>query len=131
LAYLAITLAGWPALDGKFSPDTSSYLDFSPYRQPMYGLWAHAIFTLVGSYRAVELVQSALFIAAGMWVIFELSLISGGWGPLAAAIFAAALAVLNRLGLVGLAGSLNSEGLVYPMILLMFALFLVLLQLPR
>jgi hypothetical protein len=124
LAYLGFTVAGWPTLDGAFSPDTSSYLDFSPYRQPMYGLWANAIFALLGSYRAVELVQSSLFIAAGIWVIFELSLISETGGPAAAAIFAAALAVLNQFGLVGLAGSLNSEGLFYPMILVMVTLFL-------
>jgi hypothetical protein len=52
LAYLGFALAGWNTPDGTFSPDTSSYLDFSPYRQPMYGLWANAIFALTGSYRA-------------------------------------------------------------------------------
>ena len=123
-AYLGFTLADWPALDGAFSPDTHSYLDFSPYRQPMYGLWANAIFALLGSYRAVEFVQFGLFIATSIWVIFELSLISETGGPAAAAIFAAALAVLNRFGLVAVAEGLNSEGLFYPMILAMVALFL-------
>src|SRR5215472_14921291 len=109
LAYLGLVFAGWHTPNGTFSNDTALYLDFSPYRQPMYGLWANAIFALIGSYRAVELWQSGLFIAAGIWVIFELSLISDTGGPAAAAIFAAALSVLNRFGLVELAGSLNSE----------------------
>jgi hypothetical protein len=126
LAYLGSALAGtgWPALDGTFSPDTSGYLDFSPYRQPMYGLWANTIFALTGSFRAVQLLQTGLFIGLGLWVIIELSLISDIAGPAAAAILAAALAALNRFGLIELAGSLNSEGLFYPMILAMVALFL-------
>jgi hypothetical protein len=124
LAYLGLVFAGWDTPNGTFSNDTASYLDFSPFRQPMYGLWANAIFALFGSYRTVELLQSGFFIAAGIWVIFELSLISDVGGPAAAAIFAAALAVLNQFGLLGLVGSLNSEGLFYPMILVMVALFL-------
>jgi hypothetical protein len=122
VAYLGAVLAGteWSAFDGSFSPDTAGYLDFSPYRQPMYGLWANTIFALTGSFRAVQFVQIALFTAVGIWVVIELSLIS----DVAAAIFAVALAGLNRFGLTGLAGSLNSEGLFYPMILVMVALFL-------
>ena len=86
----------------------------------MYGLWATTIFALTGSFCAVEFLQIGLFIAVGIWVIVELSLIS----DVAAAIFAAGLAGLNRFGLIALAGSLNSEGLFYPMILVMVALFL-------
>jgi hypothetical protein len=111
-------------LDGSFSPDTFGYLDFSPYRQPMYGLWANTIFALAGSYEIVQIVQCGLFIAVGIWVILELSLISDISGPAAAAIFAAALAVLNRFGLINLAGALISEGLFLAMVMAMVALFL-------
>jgi hypothetical protein len=124
LTYLAFALASWPVLDGAFSPDTSWYLDFSPYRQPMYGLWANTMAALTGSFRAVQFLQTGLYIGAGIWVIVELSLISNIGGPVAAAIFTAALTVLNRLGLVELAGSLISEGLFYSMILIMVAQFL-------
>jgi hypothetical protein len=124
LAYLGSALAVWPILDGAFSADTSGYLDFSPDRQPMYGLWANTIFALTGSFQAVQFLQCGLFAGVGIWVIFELSLISNIGGAAAAAIFAAALAVLNRIGLLRQAGFLVTEGLFYSMILVMVALFL-------
>jgi hypothetical protein len=124
LAYLGLAVIGWPTLDGSFSPDTAGYLDLSPYRQPMYGLWANTIYALAGSYETVQVLQCGLFIAVGIWVIFELSLISDIGGPAAAAIFAVGLAALNRFGLITLAGSLISEGLFYVMIMSMVALFL-------
>jgi hypothetical protein len=66
LANLGSALAGWPALDGVFSPDTNGYLDLSPYRQPMYGLWVHTIFALTDSFRAVQFLQTGLFIGLGV-----------------------------------------------------------------
>jgi hypothetical protein len=122
--YLGFALAGWPIQNGLFTPDTSSYLNFSPYRQPMYGLWANGMAALTGSFRAVQFLQTGLYIAAGIWVIFELALISNICGPVAAAILTVALAALNRFGLMEVAGSLISEGLFYSMILIMVAQFL-------
>jgi hypothetical protein len=125
LIYLGFSIAGWPILNGTFSPDTPGYLEIelSAYRQPMYGLWADSTFALADSWRAVQFIQASAFVAFGMWVILELASISAS-GILAAALFAAALIILNQFGLIGLAGSLISEGLFYPMIMLMTALFL-------
>jgi len=96
----------------------------------MYGLWAKGIFNLTGSWQGVQFVQLGIFVALGMWIILELASISSR-GTIAAAIFAATLATLNRFGLISLAGSIISEGLFYPMILLVIALSLRWLRVRR
>jgi len=47
--YLASVLIGMGDLGSGFSSDTDWYLQPSTYRQPMYGLWANAIYALSGS----------------------------------------------------------------------------------
>jgi hypothetical protein len=128
--YMAFVFAQNFPLGSGFLPDTASYLQFSPYRQPMYGMWANAIYSLSGSWHIVEALQVAAFVSFAAWVVVELALISN-LGMLSALLFVAMLLVFTRLGLVNLVGSLISEGLFYPMILLMAAIFLAWLRSHR
>ena len=122
--YVAFVFVGPSPLATGFSPDTASYLQLSPYRrEPMYGVWANGIHALFGSWRIVEMLQVGAFLSFSAWVIVELTLISN-LGPLSALLFVAMLLVLTRLGLLNLVGSLISEGLFYPMIMLMVAMLL-------
>jgi hypothetical protein len=130
LAHLAFAIKSWPTLEGAFLPDTAGYIEFSPYRQPMYGLWANGVFALAGSWRVVQFLQAGSFVGLSVWVILEIASISKV-GVLAAALLSAILTVLNRFGLINLTASLISEGLFYPMIMLMVALFLVWLRTGR
>ena len=61
--YLASVLIGMGDLGSGFSPDTAGYLQFSPYRQPMYGTWANAIYALSGSWHTVQVLQIAAFLS--------------------------------------------------------------------
>lgn len=117
LLYLASAYMALPVFSGGFTPDTAEYLEFSPYRQPLYGAWAHGVFGLAGSWKSVQYVQVALFLGIGMWLIYELSLL--GWrGVVSAFFFAAILGVANFLGLLSIVASIVSEGLFYSLILL-------------
>ena len=107
----------------RVSPDTAGYLQFSPYRQPMYGMWANAIYAFSGSWHTVQVLQIGAFVSCSAWVIVELAIISQ-LGILSALLFVAMQLVLTRLGLLNLVASLISEGLFYPMIMLMVAMFL-------
>src|SRR5262245_6443568 len=128
--YLTSVLIGMGDLGSGFSPDTAGYLQFSPYRQPMYGTWANAIYALSGSWHTVQALQIAAFLSCSAWVIVELAVISG-LGVLSALLFAAMQFVLIRLGLLDLVASLISEGLFYPMIMLMVAMLLTWLRTGR
>ncbi|MES2786968.1 MAG: hypothetical protein V4684_16000 [Pseudomonadota bacterium] len=105
------------------TPDTASYLEFSPYRQPLYGLWAHFIYAATSSWAAVLQVQLVLFVLAVAWATVELARIST-WGVPAALFFIALQCVLLRMGMVGLVGTLSTEGLFYSMIVAGCALML-------
>src|SRR5262245_32233431 len=107
--YLASVLIGMGDLGSGFTPDTAGYLQFWPYRQPMYGTWANAIFALSGSWGTVQVLQIAAFLSCSAWVIVELAVISG-LGMLSAVLFAAMQFVLIRLGLLDVVASLLSEG---------------------
>jgi hypothetical protein len=121
--YLTFVLMSMPGLGSGITPDTASYLHFSPFRQPMYGMWANAIYAFSNSWRTVQILQVGAFIACSCWVIVELAIISE-LGVLSALLLFGMLLVFTRLGLLGLIGSLLSEGLFYPMIMLMVAMFL-------
>ena len=103
--------------------DTASYLQFSPYRQPMYGMWANNIYLLSGSWRTVVALQLVAFVSFAAWIVVELALISN-LGVLSAIIFVTSMLAFTRHGLFNLVGSLLSEGLFYPMIMLTAAMFL-------
>lgn len=124
---LAYGFAVWLSLAGVASsgatPDTASYLDFSPYRQPLYGLWAHFLFQATGSWSSVVQFQTALFILAVAWTLVELARIST-LGVIAAVALASIHLVLLRMGLVALVGTLATEGLFYTMIMAGAALML-------
>jgi hypothetical protein len=121
--YLAFVLVGPSPLATGFSADTAWYLQLSPYRQPMYGMWANATYLLFGSWRIVSALQVVAFVSFTAWVIVELALISN-LGMLSALFFVAWMLAITRLGLLNLVGSLQTEGLFYPMIMLMAATFL-------
>jgi hypothetical protein len=128
--YLVSVLIGMGDLGSGLSSDTVWYLQLSPYRQPMYGLWANAIYALSGSWHTVQVLQIAAFLSCSAWVIVELAVISG-LGMLSAVLFAAMQFVLVRLGLLDIVASLLSEGLFYPMIMLMVAMLLTWLRTGR
>ena len=86
--YLVSVLIGMGDLGSGLSSDTVWYLQLSPYRQPMYGLWANAIYALSGSWHTVQVLQIAAFLSCSAWVIVELAVISG-LGMLSAVLFAA------------------------------------------
>ena len=131
IVYLAFVFVGPSPLASGFSPDTAGYLQLSPYRrEPMYGMWANGIYALFGSWRIVEMLQVGAFVSFSAWVIIELTLISN-LGALSALLFVAMLLVFTRLGLLNLIGSLISEGLFYPMIMLMAAMLLAWLRTRR
>jgi hypothetical protein len=130
IIYVASVLVGMPAISSEFSPDTADYLELSPFRQPVYGMWANAAFTLLGSWEAVKVSQIAGFAACGAWVAIELAMISS-LGVFAALLFVAMIVALGRLGLLVLVGSLISEGLFFPMLLLMMAMLLAWLRSRR
>ena len=121
--YLTVLLVGPSPLASGYSSDTASYLQFWPWRQPMYGMWANGIHLLSGSWHTVELLQVAAFVSFMAWVIVELAVISN-LGMLSALLFVVVMLVFTRLGLLNLVGALLSEGLFYPMIMLMAAMFL-------
>ncbi len=129
LAFVLVLVSSFPP-SGSPLPDTNAYLEFSPYRQPMYGMWANGIHALSGSWRAVELLQIAAFVSFSAWAIIELALISNV-GVLSALLFLAMLVIVARLGLLNVVGSLISEGLFYPMIMLMAAMLLAWLRTSR
>ena len=120
--YLAFEFVQTPEISA-FCADTTSYLNLSPYRQPMYGMWANGIHLLSGSWRVVTMLQVAAFVAFAAWVLVELALISN-LGMLSALIFVVAMLAYSRLGLLQTVWCLRSEGLFYPMIMLTAAMFL-------
>jgi hypothetical protein len=131
IIYLAFVFLGPSPLASGFHADTASYLESTPYhREPMYGLWANHAYALFGSWRIVEMLQVGAFVSFSASVIIELTLISN-FGHLSALLFTAMLLLTTRLGLLNLVGSLLSEGLFYPMIMLMVAMFLAWLRTRR
>lgn len=125
--FVALMVAVFPPLGSGLTPDSAGYLQFSPFRQPLYGVWANGIYLVSSSWRAVQIAQIWLYIAVGTWLIIELSVVS--WlGLFAAIVFTAVQLVLAKLGILGLVGSLMSEGLFFPLILLQAALLLVWLR---
>src|SRR5262245_8082291 len=74
--YLVAVLTGMPSWGSGFDPDTAGYLQFSPYRQPMYGMWANAIHAFSGSWHTVQVLQIGAFVSFSGWVIVELAVIS-------------------------------------------------------
>ena len=74
--YLASVLIDMRDFGSGFLPDTAGYLQFSPYRQPMYGIWANAIYAFSGSWHIVQVSQIAAFVLCSAWVIVELAVIS-------------------------------------------------------
>jgi hypothetical protein len=128
--YVAAVLVSMPSLPSGFDPDTAGYLEFSPYRQPMYGLWANAVHAFSGSWHTVRIMQVGMFVLCSAGVIVELAEIST-LGVAAALLFAAMQLVFTRLGKLNFIGSLISEGLFYPMIMLMIALLLAWLRTRR
>src|SRR5262245_47702438 len=74
--YAASVLIGMPDPGNGVSPDTAGYLQFSPYRQPMYGVWANAIYRFSGSWYIVQVLQIGAFVSFSSWVIVELAVIS-------------------------------------------------------
>jgi hypothetical protein len=105
------------------SGDSAGYLQFSPYRQPMYGTWANATYAFSGSWHTVQVFQLGAFLSCSAWVIVELAIVSR-LGVIAALLFVAMQLVFTRLRLLNLVASLISEGLFYPMIVLMVAMLL-------
>src|SRR5262249_16800798 len=96
------------------SHDSALYLQLSPYRQPMYGMWANALHTLSSSWHTVQILQIATFVSFSTWIIVELAMVS--WlGVLSALLFVAMQLVFTRLRLLNVVASLISEGLFYPM----------------
>lgn len=86
IAYAVASIALMAPLGSGLTPDTAGYLEFSPLRQPLYGLWAHAAHGLSGSWITVQRMQISVFLFAAAWVIVELSVVSR-LGLLAAALF--------------------------------------------
>jgi hypothetical protein len=129
-AYLACVVIIMPDFGSGFTADTAGYLEFSPYRQPMYGMWANAIHDFSNSWRTVQVFQIAGYILGSAWVIVELAIISV-LGVLSALLFFGMQLVFTRLGLLNIDASLISEGLFYPMIMLMVAMFLMWLRTSR
>jgi hypothetical protein len=76
-AYLACVLIIMPDPGSGFTNDTADYLQLSPYRQPMYGMWANAVHAFSNSWRTVQVLQVAGYILGSAWVIVELAIISG------------------------------------------------------
>ena len=68
ISYIACALIGMPLADSSFNPDTAGYLEFSPYRQPMYGIWANAAHAFFGSWHTVKVLQVGMFVASNAWV---------------------------------------------------------------
>ena len=130
ISYIACALIGMPSLDSSFNPDTAGYLEFSPYRQPMYGIWANAAHAFFGSWHTVKVLQVGMFVASSAWVIIELATLST-LGIISALVFAAIQLVLARFGLLNVVGTLISEGLFYTMIMLMIAVFLAWIRTSR
>ena len=112
-----------PAVGPDLAPDSTGYLELSPSRPPLYGVWAHGSFAVVGTWERVKLVQIAAFAACGAWLVFELT-IASSTGILAALALITTHVVLIRFGLLNIVGSLVSEGLFYSMILLCVAMLL-------
>lgn len=126
LAYtgaVIFSVAAWSGLGSGFTHDTAAYLEFSPYRQPLYGIWANAVNQMSGTWTSVLYAQVLLFAASVCWVLLELSLISR-LGLLAASLLAIAQIILLRMGMIGFVELLGTEGLFYPMIMLSGALLL-------
>jgi hypothetical protein len=132
LIYAMAVIAAFAASGGVGSgltPDTASYLELSPYRQPLYGLWANSIHTITGSWPAVLYIQVALFVLAICWVVLELAAVSR-WGLAAAMLMTGVQLVLLKMGMMSLTASLVSEGLFYFLIVLSGALLLLWLRKP-
>jgi hypothetical protein len=124
---IALTLAADGGVGSGYTQDTAGYLDFSPYRQPLYGLWANSLHRLTASWEAVLYVQVAMFAASVGWVLTEMALIPG-FGVGAALLLAVTHVVLLKMGLVGLVSLLGTEGLFYPAIMASGALLLLWLR---
>lgn len=123
LAYAIASIVAMAPLGSGFTPDTQGYLELSPLRQPLYGLWANAVHNLSGAWIDVQRLQIAAFLLASAWLIVELCLVSR-LGLIAAGLFVLTQLVLVRLGLFDIVGSLITEGLFYPFIIAMGAIFM-------
>jgi hypothetical protein len=126
----AVAVAGSLVVSGLGSgvtPDTAGYLEFSPYRQPLYGLWANGIHHLTSRWSAVIILQVAMFVGSVAWILIELAAASS-LGVLAAACFALIQLILFKLGLLDLVESLATEGLFYTLINVALASLLVWLR---
>jgi hypothetical protein len=103
------------------TPDSRSYLDFAPTRQPLYGIWANALSFALGDFSSVAMFQLALFVASWIWLNYELisTSVAGGVSAVAAS---CVLLILSKLGLLSVVGSIHTEGVVYTVVLVTFAL---------
>ena len=106
----------WPIGSG-FTPDSAGYIGMSPYRQPLYGLWANSAYSLLGTWNYVIRAQVILFIAATALLMWELCRQSI-WGILATFLLFGFIALMTRFGMMSLVGSLITEGLFYTLIIL-------------
>lgn len=130
LAYIYAVVSSLTATSGLgsgFTPDTASYLELAPYRQPMYGIWANTLYSLTASWPGVLYIQLALFALSVVWVLIELSLISKQ-GLLAAVFLALTQLLLLKMGMLGMVESLATEGIFYSMIMMSGALLMLWLR---
>src|SRR6185369_11276443 len=65
VAYLLSVIIGTPAIGPAFAPDSPGYIEFSPYRQPLYGMWASGSFSVLGTWGKVQEAQIAIFALSG------------------------------------------------------------------
>jgi len=106
------------SLTEDFSPDTYGFVEFSPYRQPLYGLWMISMHKLLGSWELVKSLQIVVFCIISGLLALEMYL-SSKQGRLAAIGLILVLMALSHYGAINYVGSLISEGLFYSLLLMM------------
>lgn len=122
LSLAALAVIDWESA-GAFTPDTGGYLAFSPFRQPLYGLFANGVHGLFGSWAAVGQIQILCLLGALAIYYLELARCNR-WGWVGALIAATAVLLLLRLGVSSLVPILVTEGLFLPGLILLAAVVL-------
>ena len=120
IAWWGILIVHWPEANDGLTQDSAGYLEFSPYRQPLYGHFVDVTRTMFGSISSVKQAQMLLFGISVNWLLLILST-SGRAVPVASIVSLLAIGVLVRLGVFSFVASILTEGLFYTLVVLALA----------
>ena len=113
----------FPTINESLSPDTRSFLDDSPFRQPFYGLSLRMAFSSGLDWESIKLIQVFIFIFSSIWFMSQL-ISFNRFGGFCATVFAVHIFIFSQYGLLSIVSLLITEGIYYSLLLLNFGFVL-------